>query len=220
MRKFWLLLVVMVLANLHVRGEEFPPLTLAPEILDAKGGHIQGIAASDEALYIAQMTQLVKIDWQGKLLKSQKVLKHTGDITFANGELFAAVAPYQGEHKGKGIIQVFDQDLNLLRETLVDRSIDGICFHEGVLYVGMGAKEQPSKNPHRVNLIGRFDAKTLKEVAPRAEFDYGFATRYGFQDIVQGRTPDDSIALCANSIDLHGSKGASGTLYLTIDKGA
>ena len=35
-----------------------------------------------------------------------------------------------------------------------------------------------------MNIIGRFDAKTLKEIAPRAEFDYGYETKYGFQNIV------------------------------------
>jgi hypothetical protein len=67
---------------------------------------------------------------------------------------------------------------------VIDRTVDGITWADGVLYVGMGAKTQPSKKPHRVNIIGRFDAKTLKEVAPRAEFDYGHKTRYGFQNIV------------------------------------
>jgi len=108
---------------------ELRPFTAGTEAFDPKGGHIQGVAASDDALYVAQMTRL-------------------------------------------------------LRETVIDRTIDGIAYADGTLYVGMGAKEQPSSKPHRVNIIGRFDAKTLKEIAPRTEFDYGHDTRYGFQDIV------------------------------------
>lgn len=38
-------------------------------------------------------------------------------------------------------------------------------------------------------------------------------------DILGGRVPNDSIALCAYAIDLHGGKGASGTLFLTVEKG-
>ena len=38
-------------------------------------------------------------------------------------------------------------------------------------------------------------------------------------DILGGRVPDDTIALCAYAIDLHGGKGASGTLFLTVEKG-
>ena len=84
----------------------------------------------------------------------------------------------------KILVYSFDSNLNLIRETLIDRTIDGISYVDGVLYVGMGAREQPSKKSHRVNIIGRFDAKTLKEIAPRAEFDYGYETKYGFQNIV------------------------------------
>ena len=44
-------------------------------------------------------------------------------------------------------------------------------------------------------------------------------TVVGKDDILGGRVPDDSIALCAYAIDLHGGKGASGTLFLTVEKG-
>jgi len=39
------------------------------------------------------------------------------------------------------------------------------------------------------------------------------------EDILEGRVPGDSIALNAYSIDLHGGKGASGTLFLTMERG-
>lgn len=39
------------------------------------------------------------------------------------------------------------------------------------------------------------------------------------EDILGGRVPPDSVALNAYSIDLHGGKGASGTLFLTIENG-
>ena len=157
-------------------------LVVGPEAFDPNGNHIQGIAASEDALYVAQMTRLVKLDWTGKVLASRSVQSHTGDISWHDGELYTAVSVYPERKEGR--IQVFDKDLNLVRETAIDRTIDGIAYAGGVLYVGMGAKTQPSKNPHRVNILGRFDAKTLKEIAPRAEFDYGYETRYGFQNIV------------------------------------
>ena len=158
------------------------PFSVGPEVFDPTGGHIQGIAASEDALYVAQMTQLVKLDWGGKLLAKRKALSHTGDIAWYGGELYAAVAVYPERKEGR--IQVYDKDLNLVRETTVDRTIDGIACADGVLYVGMGARDQPSSKPHRMNIIGRFDAKALKEIAPRAEFDYGYETKYGIQNIV------------------------------------
>lgn len=169
-----------------IRAEVPKPFTVGTDVFDPKGGHIQGIAASEEALYIAQMTQLTKVDWTGKPLKKIRVTSHTGDIAWHDGELYTAVAVYPACKEGK--IQVFDKDLNLLRETSIDRTIDGIAYLDGILYVGMGAKVQPSKNPHRVNVLGRFDAKTLKEIAPRADFDYGYETRYAFQNITSDGT--------------------------------
>lgn len=164
------------------------PFTAGADSFDPNGGHIQGIAASEEALYVAQMTQITKLDWTGRPLGKRRVISHTGDIAWHDGELYTAVAVYGGPNKGKGMIQVFDKDLNLLRETLVDRTMDGIAYLDGVLYVGMGAKTQPSKEAHRVNVVGRFDAKTLKEVAPRADFDYGYQTHYGFQNMTTDGT--------------------------------
>ena len=158
------------------------PFSAAPGAFDPKGGHIQGIAASEDALYVAQMTRLLKLDWNGNVLASRPVQSHTGDIAWCDGELYTAVAVFPECKEGR--IQVFDKDLRLVRETVIDRTIDGIACADGVLYVGMGSKEQPSKKPHRVNILGRFDAKTLREIAPRAEFDYGYDTKYGCQNIV------------------------------------
>jgi len=149
--------------------------------LDPNGGHVQGMAAGDGVVFLAQMTRLTKVDRSGKVLAQRAVVSHTGDITWWKGELYTAVAVYPDCKEGR--IEVFDANLNPVRSATIDRTIDGIACLDGVLYVGMGAKEQPSKKPHRVNVLGRFDAKTLKEIAPRQDFDYGHKTRYGFQDI-------------------------------------
>lgn len=167
-----------------------PPAKLArtfeveADAFDPKGGHIQGAAASPAALYLTQTTRICKFDWNGKLLKTLKVLSHTGDICWHDGCLYTSVVAYSGPNKGKGMIQVFDEDLNLQRETVIDRGTDGIACLNGTLYVGMGAKTQPSKDPHRINIFGRFDPLTLKETAPRQEVDYGHETHYGAQNIL------------------------------------
>ena len=38
------------------------PIAVGPEAFDPHGAHIHGIAATDDALYVAQMTRLVKLD--------------------------------------------------------------------------------------------------------------------------------------------------------------
>ena len=167
------------------------PFTVLQEAFDPKGSHIQGIAASQEALYLSQDCRIVKVDWAGKEIAHIDTPVHTGDICWYEGELYVSLAlpteaggPMSDPTSGVGKIQVFDPALNLVREAWVDRRTDGIAALNGVLYVGMGSATQPSKMPHRRNVLGRFDARTLEEIAPRAEFDYGYETKYGFQNIV------------------------------------
>lgn len=166
------------------------PFTVGPEAFNPNGSHIQGIAASEEALYLSQAQHLTKVDWTGKYLCSHAVPNHTGDLCWYDGELYASLAlsdseagPMADPTAGVGKIQVFDKDLNLVRETKINRRTDGITCLDGVLYVGMGSKTQPSKDAHRINIIARFDARTLKEIEPRVEFDYGYETNYGVQNI-------------------------------------
>ena len=156
--------------------------TLGAEAIGPDDGHVQGIAASEDALFLAQMKRIVKVDWSGKVLKIVPSPSHTGDIAWHGGRLYAALA-IESDGRKIGVIKVFDDELNLIKETKVDRGIDGITYMNGILYVGMGAKMQPSSELHRVNIIGRFNADTLAEIAPRAEFDYGVETMYGFQDL-------------------------------------
>ena len=156
--------------------------TLGAEAIGPDDGHVQGIAATEDALFLAQMKRIVKVDWSGKVLKVVPSPNHTGDIAWHGGRLYAALS-LESNGRKVGAIRVFDGDLNLVKEAKVDRGIDGITCMNGVLYVGMGAKTQPSSKLHRVNVIGRFDADTLAEIAPRAEFDYGIETMYGFQDL-------------------------------------
>ena len=177
-----LALAAVVLAGCRLASvpeSEPRPFSIGLEALDPAGGHVQGIAAAPDALYVAQQTRIAKLDWQGRVLKTRAVPRHTGDLCWHDGLLYTALAK-----DGKGFIQVYDSDLNLVREKPLDRGIDGIAILDGVLYLGMGAaRGQPSAKPHRVNILGRFDADTLEEVSPRTEFDYGHETKYGFQNI-------------------------------------
>ena len=91
---------------------ELRPFTVGTETLDPKGGHVQGIAASEDSLYVAQMTRLVKVDWKGNVLAQRAVQSHTGDIAWHDGELYTAVAVFPDCKEGR--IQVFDKDLNIL----------------------------------------------------------------------------------------------------------
>lgn len=189
MKALRLIAAVIILAGCSKNNAPIPtpkPFKTDTNVFSSEGGHIQGIAVSEEAIYASQAPYLVKMDWTGRKLNGRKVLNHTGDLCWYDGELYAAVAnsSYKGSNpEGEGFIQVYDKDLILVRQQKIDRRTDGITILDGVLYIGMGSKTQPSSEAHRVNIIGRYDPKTLKEIAPRAEFDYGVQTNYGFQDI-------------------------------------
>ena len=90
---------------------------------------------------------------------------------------------YAGENRGR--IQVFDgKDLSFVRESPgFPRPADGIAYIDGVFYVGLGSNFARPPEPHPVNWVCRFDAKTLRPLEEKRDFNYGHFTRFGVQDI-------------------------------------
>ena len=186
----------LVLAALCVRGAEWRPMTVSG-CFDPKGGHVQGMCTDGEFLYLTQMTGIYKIDRTGACVKKTKALSHTGDVCYHDGRIYSSVAVYGGPDKGKGRIQVFDTDLNLLKEKTYPRGLDGIAWLDGVLYVGRGSHldtvphaegEAPkSKTPHFQNEVLRVDPETL-EVRDLVVIEHGHRTSYGAQNIATDGT--------------------------------
>lgn len=195
MKKTTLLLGLMF-AALCVCGAEWRPMTVSG-FFDPKGGHVQGLCTDGEHLYLTQMTGIYKIDRTGACVKQVKALSHTGDVCYHDGKIYASVAVYGGPDKGKGKIQVFDTDLNLLKEKTYPRGLDGIAWLDGVLYVGRGSHldtvphgdgEAPkSKTPHFQNEVLRIDPETL-EVKDLVVIEHGHRTSYGAQNIATDGT--------------------------------
>ena len=82
-------------------------------------GHVQGMCATSNALYFAFHNQIVKTDWYGRLLKrADNLVKHTGDICCWNGRLYTIIChakPVEGVPGSPASIQVFDEDLNIVK---------------------------------------------------------------------------------------------------------
>ena len=160
---------------------------------DQKGGHVQGLCKSEGCYYLSQMTRLFKVGLDGMCIKTLPVISHTGDLCFYNGHVYTSVSVYDGERKGQGLIQVYDADLNLLREKYYPRGMDGIACLNGKLYVGNGSHlktvphphgEVPqSKTPHLDNVMAIIDPETL-ELVKTVVYSHGERTRYGAQNIV------------------------------------
>ena len=175
-------------------------------------GHVQGICVSPRAIYLGRTHDIVKADWSGRIVKRVDAHNHTGDLCWWNGRIYSSVADRK-ERAGKGRIQVFDEDLNLLHDVETEKTMDGITCLGGVLYVGNGVKAWPGmkepKEPHRTNLAIRYDAVTLEPLSGMEEIDHGQNTCYGIQNLTT-----DGERLFAR---FYPAKGCDNTVIYTKD---
>ena len=162
----------------------FQTIRTEPGALEGTDGHVQGIACSDENIYLSFTTTLVKLDWNGKVVKRVPARRHTGDIAYRNGRIYACVGKTKDPDKGLGgvaHIQVFDEGLTLIGEKRTPSApgIDGIGILGDTVFVGGGSVE--SGKPHTTNLVVRLNAKL--EPTASAWIDYGSKTRHGVQNV-------------------------------------
>ena len=139
-------------------------------------GHIQGMCATSNALYFAFHNQIVKTDWWGRLLKrAENLLKHQGDICWWNGHLYTIVCHLNGP---EGSIQVFDEDLNLVKERVFTRPKgaggDGITCLDGILYIGLSTVALPGEEnlTRHCARYRKFDATTLEDIGDTFTVDH------------------------------------------------
>ena len=162
-----------------------PRLTQAGAVKEFVGntwcGHVQGMCANSNALYFAYHTHIVKTDWCVHLIKRVEVERHTGDICLWEGRLYTAQC-HADTGKGRGRIQVFDEELNFIKEVPLARPADGITCLDGVLYVGLGPAGTKDE-PYRGNWYGKFDAETLKPLCEPFRLDHGYDCCSGVQNM-------------------------------------
>ena len=183
--------------NIRLMSWEVPNwnvILTAPGILDPACGHVQGIAVTTDAIYYSQIGMIVKADWQGRFVKKAAQSRkgaHTGDLCASKGRLYVAVCSngpgsYFGEENGRqmlGLIQVYDAELNLLKEKAVARPPDGITVLDGVLYLGLGKAEMYPDKPYRGNWYGKFNAETLEPLCEPFMVDHGHDSYVGIQNM-------------------------------------
>ena len=193
MKKFLLLILFAFISGLCA-GENYVPIIAGKGELDAVVGHIQGICASDDALYISHQKGIFKLDWQGRVLKYVKAENHTGDLCFYNGRVYSAIACYDPKLKGKGAIQEYSSDLDVLRRYALPFPIDGIAVLDGHFYFGVGPN--PPK-AHRGNRLGKLATDFSGEIS-FVKIDHGYPTRWGTQ----------AITVCKNQlfVSFYGAK--------------
>ena len=158
------------------------PILTRPGALAKGSGHLQGMCVTSNAIYGTLHDGLYKFDWYGRMIMRVRADKHTGDICFWNGKLYTAVCGKQETPGHRGRIDVWDENLKLIKSSSFARSADGITCLDGVLYVGLGPARIPEK-PFRGNYFGKFDAETLQPLCEPFLVDHGYDCSAGVQNI-------------------------------------
>ena len=156
-------------------------LYTVPHELDCllKSGHIQGACCSEQGIYLSHQLGIDKIGWDGKLIKHIDTPAHLGDSAYANGKIYGAfVIRDKNVRKDgkKGLVRVWDENLNQLNEAWFDEALDGIVVLGDTVYVGVdkwGHGKHPGCCIKRLGL----DLSDKGNV----DFDLGYEIHYGVQ---------------------------------------
>ena len=170
-----------------------------PGIFEVDKGHVQGICVTTNGIYFSQVGTIAMTDWRGRLVRKISQTHegaHTGDLCAYKGRIYAAVCsyddgPYFGEENGepmKGCIQIYDEELNLLKQQAIVRPPDGITVLDGVLYLGLGCAAMYQDKPWRGNWYCKYNAETLEPMCEKFMLDHGYDTYCGIQNITTDGT--------------------------------
>ena len=162
-------------------GVQMPSIYTVPHELDClvKAGHIQGACCSGKAIYLSHQLGICKIGWDGKLIRSVEAPAHLGDTASADGKIYGAFvirSKTMRKDGKKGLVRVWDEDLNALREAWFDEALDGITVIGDTVYVGV---DKWGHSKHDGCCIKRLttDLTDLGNV----DLDLGYQIHYGVQ---------------------------------------
>ena len=165
-----------------------PAVYTVPHELDCliKAGHIQGACCSEKAIYLSHQLGILKIGWDGKLVKSIEVPAHLGDSAYADGKIYGAfvIRDKTKRKNGKqGLVRVWDEDLNVLREAWFDEALDGIAVIGDTVFVGV---DKWGHTKHDGCCIKRL-TKDLVDLG-NVDLDLGYQIHYGVQTMASDGT--------------------------------
>ena len=158
-----------------------PAIYTVPHELDGliKAGHIQGACCSEKAIYLSHQLGIYKIGWDGKLIRSIETPAHLGDSAYADGKIYGAfvIRSKATRKNGKqGLVRVWDEDLNVIREAWFDEALDGITVIGDTIFVGV---DRWGHNKHDGCCIKRL-TKDLTDLG-NVDLDLGYQIHYGVQ---------------------------------------
>ncbi len=175
--KYLLLLVMAVQAFLLAADDSrLCAVYTVPGELNDIAGHVQGATCSTQGVYLSHSRGIYKIGWDGRLIRKCSAPNHLGDVGYANGRIYGALALRKPIDGKRGMIRVWDEDLNIVGEHLLPGNVDGCAVINGTIYYGLDPYGSPA---HLGCKIGRLslDFKDLGIV----DTDTGGKCHYGVQ---------------------------------------
>ena len=144
--------------------------------------HPQGATCSEEAIYISCSQGIVKLDWQGRVVKTCRARWHLGDIAYADGRIYGVFGLHERvEGETPLMVGVWDSDLNFVTNRFYNypnaRGFDSAVVLGDTLYTsidhywdGKGRFHHPPHRDNTVMMISTRDlsVKGIKDVV----FDY------------------------------------------------
>ena len=180
-------------------------------LVQRQAGHIQGMACSENAIYLSHQFGIEKIGWDGKWIRHVDAPAHLGDIFYDRGKIYGAFA-LRGLRKdaNQGMVRVWDEDLNVVAEKRLNVGIDGMAVLNGIIYY---SPDPDGLSPHDGCHIGRLDMK-MNELEP-VTLDIGYRIQYGVQTMcTDGR---DIFLVCYGAPRDEGNPNGYNTTRMSAD---
>ena len=176
-------LAILCAAALPAAEAKIKAVYTVPGELNDIVGHVQGATCSEQGVYLSHAGGIYKIGWDGKLKKKCTAPVHLGDVFCDKGRVYGALALRKPVDGKKGMIRVWDEELNVVAEHLLPGNVDGCAVIGDTIYYGLDPYGHP---PHPRCRIGRLtlDFKDLGDV----DTDQGGECHYGVQTMATDGT--------------------------------
>lgn len=137
-----LVILLALAAGACLADAPIPSVETRPHDLDClvRSGHVQGACCSEKGFYLSHSMGIDSFDWKGRHLKHADAPSHLGDSAYADGKVYGAFCLRDEAAKKygtRGLIRVWNEDLEVVAEKPVDALLDGAVVFGGTLYVGV-----------------------------------------------------------------------------------
>ena len=150
------------------------------------GAHPQGVACSESAIYVSYSYGIMKLDWNGCLIKTCGVPEHLGDLAYSDGRIYGVIGFGHDRKDAKSglpvlMVGVWNEDLACLGARTYDkvkgRGMDGAVVLGDTLYTCIDDSGRFGDflhhPPHRDTTVMMVSTKDLSVKAIRKiELDY------------------------------------------------